>query len=146
MGCEVYVFTRGDHHRRLAEKLGTVWTGSAEDEPPRKLDAGIIFAPAGWIVPLALGHLRPAGVLAVNAIHMSDIPELPYSKIYGERVLRSVANFTRQDAVDFLSLAAEIPLKSEVQSFHLHEANEVLKELKQSGIEAAAALKITSTI
>lgn len=140
--CQVFVFTRGEHHRRLAHRLGAVWTGGAEDEPPERLDGSVIFAPAGWIVPLALQHLRPGGVLAMNAIHMSAIPEMPYGLIYEERVLRSVANFTRNDAEEFLQLASEIPIKSEVEVYSLEEANEVLIKLKQSKIQASAALRI----
>ncbi len=140
--CEVYVFTRGEHHRRLATQLGAVWTGGAEDEPPYRLDASVIFAPAGWIVPKTLGHLRPGGVAAINAIHMSNIPEMPYGLLYEERVLKSVANFTRKDASEFLRLAAEIPVRCEVETFPLDEANEVLMKLKRSEFEAAAALRM----
>jgi propanol-preferring alcohol dehydrogenase len=140
--CQVFVFTRGEHHRRLAHRLGAVWTGGAEDEPPERLDGSVIFAPAGWIVPLALQHLRPGGVLAINAIHMSDIPEMSYGLIYEERVLRSVANFTRNDAEEFLQLASEIPVRSEVEVYPLEEANKVLMKLKKSKFQAAAALRI----
>ena len=140
--CEVYVFTRSEDHRRLATELGAVWAGSAQDQPPAQLDSSVIFAPAGWIVPQALSHLRPGGTLAVNAIHMSPIPELPYDLIYGERTLRSVANFTRQDAHKFLQLAAEIPIQPEVEVFPLAEANQVLQRLKNSEIRAAAVLAI----
>lgn len=91
---------------------------------------------------MALGHLKLGGVLAINAIHMSDIPEMPYSLIYGERVLKSVTNFTRSDAADFLQLAAEIPVRSEVEVFSLEDANEVLMKLKESKIRASAVLKV----
>lgn len=141
-GCEVYVFTRGAEHRRLARELGAAWVGGAEQAVPAPLDASVIFAPAGWIVPLALGHLRPGGTVAINAIHMSPIPEMPYETIYGERVLRSVANFTRADALDFLRLAAEIPVRTEVETFPLDEANEVLARLKRSEIRGAAVLRV----
>ena len=143
-GCEVYVFTRGADHRRLARKLGAVWVGGAEDQPPALLDASVTFAPVGWIIPFALGHLQPGGTLAINAIHMSPIPEIPYSLIYGERVLRSVANFTRQDAEQFLQLAAEIPIRTEVELFQLAQANEVLQKLKRSEINGAAVLQIAA--
>ncbi|MFZ0547760.1 MAG: zinc-dependent alcohol dehydrogenase family protein [Candidatus Promineifilaceae bacterium] len=142
--CKVYVFTRSKHHRQLAEELGAVWTGSAEDECPAPLDGSVIFAPVGWIVPLALGHLRPGGTLAINAIHMSPIPEMDYNLIYGERTLRSVANFTRQDAREFLQLAAEIPIHTETESFALSQANEVLQKLKKSEIRASAVLNVGS--
>jgi alcohol dehydrogenase, propanol-preferring len=142
--CEVYVFTRGAEHRRLAEELGAVWTGGAEDRPPAALDAAITFAPVGWLVPLALGHLRPGGTLAINAVHLSPIPELDYSLIYGERVVRSVANFTRRDAEAFLSLAAEIPIRTEVEVFPLAEANVALQRLQAGQIRGAAVLTISA--
>lgn len=140
--CQVYVFTRSSAHRDLARDLGAVWVGGAEDALDVGLHASVSFAPAGWIVPLALGHLRPGGVLALNAIHMSSIPRLDYQLLYGERVLRSVANFTRRDAEEFLQLAAEIPVRTEVQPFALAQANEVLRRLKASEIQGAAALSI----
>jgi len=142
-GCEVYVFTRAEHHRELARELGAAWVGGAEEAIGAPLDASVIFAPAGWIVPLALGHLRPGGTVAINAIHMSPIPEMPYPVLYGERVLRSVANFTREDAHDFLRLAAEIPVRTEVETFPLAEANDVLARLKHSQIRGAAVLQVS---
>lgn len=141
-GCQVYVFTRGAAHRQLAEALGAVWVGGAEAKISAELDAAILFAPAGWLIPLALQQLRPAGVLAVNAIHTSPIPEMPYSWLYGERVLRSVANATRRDAEEFLALAAAIPVHTEVESFPLSQANLVLQRLKQGVIRGAAALRL----
>ena len=139
--CEVYVFTRGQEHRHHALELGAIWAGSAQDKCPAPLDSSITFAPAGWIIPLALGHLRPGGTLAINAIHTSPIPEMPYHLIYGERVLRSVANFTRQDAEEFLTLAAEIPVQTAVEVFPLTAVNEVLTRLKASDIRGAAVLQ-----
>jgi propanol-preferring alcohol dehydrogenase len=139
-GCEVYVFTRGEEHRRHAEELGAVWTGEAADQPPVSLDAAVTFAPAGWIVPLALGHLRPGGALAVNAIHLSPIPEMPYDLIYGERVLRSVTNFTRQDAREFLELAGSIPIRTATDVFAIEDANEALALLKKGRIRGTAVL------
>lgn len=141
-GCEVYVFSRGEEHRRLAQELGAAWTGQAQETPPYPLDAGITFAPAGWIVPLALGHLRPGGTLAINAVYMSPIPEMRYDLIYGERVLRSVANFTRQDAEEFLRLAAEIPVHTEVEVYALAEANAALQRLKGGEIRGSAVLEV----
>ncbi|MCI0395459.1 MAG: zinc-dependent alcohol dehydrogenase family protein [Chloroflexi bacterium] len=140
--CSVYVFTRGEEHRRLARELGAAWAGGAEDDCPAALDGSILFAPAGWIVPLALGHLRPGGTLAINAIHMSPIPEMPYHLLYEERVLRSVANVTRQDAQEFLQLAAEIPIQAEVELFPLARANEALQKMKDSQIRASAVLQV----
>jgi propanol-preferring alcohol dehydrogenase len=141
-GCQVYVFSRGQEHRRLAQELGAAWAGPAEDAPPVALDAGIIFAPAGRLVPLALSHLRPGGTLAINAVYMSPVPEFRYELIYGERLLRSVANFTRQDAQEFLQLAAEIPVHTEVQVFPLREANDALVRLKRGGIRGSAVLAL----
>jgi len=141
-GCSVYVFTRSEEHRRLAKKLGAEWTGAAQEAPPTPLDAGITFAPVGWLVPLALGHLRPGGTLAINAVTMTAIPELRYELLYGERTLRSVANFTRRDAEEFLRLAGEIPLHTEVEVFPLMQANEALERLKRSEIRGSAVLEI----
>jgi propanol-preferring alcohol dehydrogenase len=140
--CEVYVFTRSEEHQRHAEELGACWTGQAQESPSALLDAAITFAPAGWIVPLALDHLRPAGTLAINAIHLSPIPQLDYRKIYDERILRSVANFTRQDALEFLDLAARIPIHTTTELFPLNAANEVLQHLKKSDILGAAVLQV----
>ncbi|MCA9875409.1 MAG: zinc-dependent alcohol dehydrogenase family protein [Anaerolineales bacterium] len=140
--CEVYVFTRSEAHRRHARDLGAVWAGDARDDVPRPLHASITFAPAGWIIPLALGHLRPGGTLAVNAIHTSPIPEMPYERIYHERVLRSVTNFTRKDAEEFLRLAAEIPMHTDIETYPLAEANTALQRLKASAITGTAVLQI----
>lgn len=144
--CEVYVFTRSPEHQQHARDLGAVWVGQAQDEPPVQLDASITFAPAGWLIPLALGHLRPGGTLAINSIHMSPIPEMDYNLLWGERVLRSVANVTRQDAAEFLPLAAQIPIKTDVTLYPLTEANTVLQQLKASQINGAAALSIGESI
>ena len=140
-GCEVFVFTRGQRHRELAEQLGAAWVGDARDEPPAKLDAAVTFAPVGWIVPEALRALAPGGTLAVNAVHLDGVPALDYQKhLYWEKTLRSVANLTHEDARQFLRLAGEIPLETTVRTFPLEEANEALRRLKSSDIEAAAAL------
>lgn len=140
--CDVYVFTRSREHQHHALDLGAAWVGKAQDTPPAKLDSGITFAPAGWIIPIALDHLKAGGTLAVNSIHMSPIPEMAYNLLWGERVLRSVANVTRKDAEEFLPLAAQIPIQTDVSLFPLNEANAVLKRLKASEIKGAAALKI----
>lgn len=131
LGCEVYVFTRAQSHRDLATQLGAAWTGSAEDTPPHQLDAAIIFAPAGSLVPHALRSLRKGGTLALAGITMTPIPQLDYASLYQERVIRSVANSTRQDAQEFLDLAAAVPLKTEIQVFPLEEANQALQSLKR---------------
>ncbi len=143
-GCEVYVFTRSADHQQHARELGAVWAGNAKVESPQPLDASVTFAPAGWIIPLALRHLRPGGTLAINAIHTSPIPEMPYDLIYGERVLRSVANFTRQDAQEFLQLAAEIPMRTTTEIYPLAEANQVLQKLKRSKIRGTAVLAVSN--
>jgi propanol-preferring alcohol dehydrogenase len=140
--CQVYVFTRTESHRQLARELGAVWVGDARDDPGVRLQGSITFAPVGWIVPEALRVLDKGGTLAINAIHMSPIPELPYRLIYHERTLRSVANSTRQDAEELLAVAAQIPIRTEVQTFPLEEANQALHVLKASQIDGAAALEI----
>lgn len=142
-GCQVYVFTRSPAHRHLAEELGAVWTGSAEDMPPQRIHAGIVFAPVGSLVPLALQHLERGGTLALAGVTMSPIPELDYDRLlYWERTLRSVANFTRQDALELLQVAAEIPIRTTVQTFPLEMANEALLALKRSQINGAGVLEI----
>ncbi|MGQ9599789.1 MAG: zinc-dependent alcohol dehydrogenase family protein [Anaerolineae bacterium] len=141
-GCEVYVFTRSQEHQRHALELGAVWVGQAQDTPPAPLDSAITFAPAGWLVPEALRVLRKGGTLAINAIHMSPIPEMAYELLYGERTVRSVANATRQDAEELLRLAAEVPIHTEVEPYPLMEANRVLQRLKRGEIRGAAVLQI----
>jgi len=142
-GCEVFVFTRSAEHRELARSMGASWTGQAEDQPPGMLDRAIIFAPAGWLVPLALGHLRKGGTLCINAIHTSPIPEMPYALLWHERTIRTVANVTRQDAEEFMPLAAVIPIHTDTQLFSLDEANHALQRLKHSSINGAAVLKMS---
>jgi propanol-preferring alcohol dehydrogenase len=141
-GCQVYVFTRGEAHQRHALALGAAWAGQAQDTPPAPLDSAITFAPAGWLVPQALRALRPGGTLAINAIHMSPIPELPYELLYGERTVRSVANATRQDAEELLRLAAEIPIHTDVELYPLADANAVLQRLKRGEVRGAAVLSL----
>lgn len=140
-GCEVYVFTRSAEHQAHARELGAVWTGSAHDQPPQALDRAIVFAPAGWIVPLALGHLRQGGTLCINAIHMSDIPAMPYELLWHERTIRTVANATRADALEFLPLAAQIPIQVTTQAFDFRQANQVLELVRHSQINGAAVLQ-----
>jgi propanol-preferring alcohol dehydrogenase len=140
--CEVYVFTRSEEHQRHALALGAAWVGQAQDTPPAELDSAITFAPAGWLVPEVLRVLRKGGTLAINAIHMSPIPEMSYHLLYGERTLRSVANSTRQDAEDLLELAAEIPICTDVELYPLEQANGVLQRLKRAEIQGAAVLHV----
>jgi len=141
-GCEVYVFTRSEEHRRHARELGAAWVGGAEDEPPNPIDSGIIFAPAGWLVLEALRVLRKGGTLALAGIHMTPIPEMDYNLIYGERTLRSVSNCTRKDAEELLRLAGEIPIRTDVQLFPLEEANRALQLLKRALIRGTGVLEI----
>jgi propanol-preferring alcohol dehydrogenase len=141
---EVYASTRDVRHQRLAMDLGAAWAGGTFAEPPEKLDAAIIFAPAGEIVPAALKALRKGGTLVLGGIHMSPIPSLDYNLLYQERVIRSVANKARHDGVDFLRVAAEIPISTRVQMFRLSEANKALNALKNDAIPGAAVLKIGS--
>ena len=138
--CEVAVMTRSAEHRRLAEELGAAWTGTAEQAPPWPLDRAVIFAPVGGLVPTVLGRLRPGGTLAINAIHMSPLPEMNYNLLYGERTLRSVANATRRDAVEFMQLAAEARISVEAEVFPLQRGNEALLKLKRGEIRGAAVL------
>lgn len=141
-GCEVFVFTRSPEHQQLARDLGAAWVGRAEEDPPAKLHSAIIFAPAGSLVPEALRVLERGGTLALAGITMSPIPELDYTLLYQERTVRSVANSTRQDAENLLRLAAEIPLRPEVQVFPLEAANEALLRLKRSQLQGAGVLAI----
>jgi len=139
---DVFASTRDVRHQELALELGAMWAGGTYDEPPKKLDAAIIFAPAGEIVPAALKALKKGGALILGGIHMSPIPPLSYDLLYQERVIRSVANNTRQDGIDFLRIAVEIPIRTQVQAFSLSEANRALNALKNGAISGAAVLRI----
>jgi len=140
--CEVCVFTRAESHRQLARQLGAAWTGAAGEPPPAPLDAAIIFAPAGKLVPDALRVLRKGGTLALAGITMSPLPEMEYQILYHERILRSVANSTREDVRSLLRLAAEIPVCTQIETFQLPEANRALQNLKSSRIHGAGVLVI----
>jgi alcohol dehydrogenase, propanol-preferring len=139
---DVYAATRDARHQKLALELGAKWAGGTLAEPPAKLDAAIVFAPAGEIVPAALRALRKGGALVLGGIHMSPIPSFDYDLLYQERVIRSVANNTRQDGEDFLRVAAEIPIRTHTQLFSLRDANRALNALKSDAIEGAAVLKV----
>jgi alcohol dehydrogenase, propanol-preferring len=129
--CEVYVSTRGENHRNEAVTLGATWVGAEADKPPVPLDRAITFAPSGAVVLSALGSLRKGGILAINAIHLDQMPAFDYDTLlWGERQIRSVANMTRQDARDYLQLAGEIGIKPQVQIFPLDHANEALQAVK----------------
>lgn len=138
----VYASTRDARHRKLALELGAKWAGGTLDAPPEKLDAAIVFAPAGEIVPAALAALRKGGVLVLGGIHMSPIPSFSYDLLYQERMVRSVANNTRQDGEDFLRIAAEIPIRTHVQIYPLSDANRALNALKNDAIPGAAVLRV----
>lgn len=141
-GCEVFVFTREALHRDLAREMGAAWAGATADDPGVLLDAAAIFAPAGEIVPLALERLDRGATLAVNAIHMSPIPTFDYEKLYGERIVRSVMNFTRRDAEEFLELAARIDVRAETEVFPLDQANEALARVARGEVRGAAVLTV----
>jgi propanol-preferring alcohol dehydrogenase len=142
-GCRVYVFTRSEEHKRLAKKLGASWTGLAKDDPPAKLDAAVIFAPAGNLFLDALRVLDRGGTVASAGIYMSPIPEMDYSRyLYQERRMLSVANATREDGEGLLKVAAEIPIRTSVQVLPLEQANEALRRLRAGRITGAAVLKV----
>jgi alcohol dehydrogenase, propanol-preferring len=141
---EVYAFTRpGDlEGQAFARQLGAVWTGTTEETPPQALHAAIIFAPAGELVPVALRAVGKGGVVVCAGIHMSDIPSFPYQMLWGERVLRSVANLTRRDGIEFLELAPRVPVRTEVRSYPLTEVNEALADLRAGRIKGAGVIVI----
>jgi propanol-preferring alcohol dehydrogenase len=141
-GCRVYVFTRGAGHRALARELGAVWAGGAEDDAGARMHASIIFAPAGALVPQALAALEKGGTLALAGITMSDIPQMPYDLLYHERTVRSVANSTREDALGLLEVAAQVPVRTEVETYPLGDANRALQRLKARQVQGAAVLVI----
>ena len=141
-GCEVVVYTRSEDHQRHALELGALWAGPPGQDIPLLADRAITFAPAGWIVPHALRAVRPGGTVALNAIYMTDIPSLPYSLLYGERTLRSVANVTRQDAAEFMKVAGEIPLRTHTVLYPFERANQALRDVKRSAVKGAAVLVV----
>ncbi len=139
--CEVCVSTRGDSHRRLAASLGAKWVGTEDEKPPAELDRAVTFAPSGKVVIAALSSLRKGGVVAINAIHLDQMPAFDYDNLlWGERQIRSVANMTRQDARDFLEIAAQIGLRPKSTIFPLAQANEALVAVKNDSIDGAAVI------
>lgn len=142
-GLEVYVATRDAvRHQPLARELGAAWVGDATATPPVPMDAGIVFAPAGELVPVALGHLDRGGVLVLGGIHMSPIPSLPYAGLYHERVVRSVANHTRADARAFLAEAAALPVRTQVEEAGFADLPDVLVRLAGDGVRGAAVIRV----
>jgi len=140
----VFAFTRAGDGRgqSFARELGAEWAGASEDRPPDPLDAAIVFAPVGELVPLALSRLAPAGVVVCAGIHMSDIPGFPYSSLWEERSIRSVANLTRRDGLELLPLAAEIGVRARVSSYPLGDANHALDDLRGGSVEGSAVLEV----
>ncbi len=142
-GVEVFVMTRDrERHQALARELGAAWVGGTMDEPPKKLDAAIVFAPAGEIVPASLLALDRGGVLVLGGIHMTPTPPIPYERLYQERVVRSVANNTRQDGQEFLAEAARIPVRTAVQVFGFDQVNQALRALKNDAIRGAGVIRL----
>ena len=141
-GCEVFVATRSARDQERARDLGAAWAGGTHDPPPAPLDAAVTFAPAGEVVVAALRAVDRGGTVAVNAIHLDRIPEFPYELLWWERSLRSVANFTRQDAREFLALAAEIPVRTETEAYPLDDANQALADLAGGRVGGAAVLRV----
>jgi len=139
-GCEVFVATRSEAERRRATEMGAVWAGGYDDPPPVPLDAAVTFAPVGSVVIDALKALDRGGIVAINAIHLDQMPAFHYDDLWLERQIRSVANFTKQDAQEFLSLAAEIPIRTVVQQYRLEEANRALLDLSEGRVAGAAVL------
>jgi len=144
-GREVYAFTRtgDDEGQKFARQLGATWAGASDQIPPEALDAAIIFAPAGELVPAALASLRKGGTVVCAGIHMSDIPSFPYRLLWGERVVRSVANLTRWDGEEFLEIAPRVPVRTEVQLYPLEAANEALADLRAGRIRGAGVLVVS---
>jgi propanol-preferring alcohol dehydrogenase len=140
----VFAFTRpGDEEgQQFARSLGAEWAGSSTERPPEELDGAIIFAPVGELIPAALAAVAKGGVVVCAGIHMSDIPSFPYDLLWGERVLRSVANLTRRDGEEFMQLAPQVPVRTQVREFRLEEANEALQHLRAGELHGAAVLKI----
>ena len=140
---ELFAFTSpGDTAaQEFARQLGAAWAGGSDEQPPVELDAAIIFAPVGHLVPAALRAVRKGGVVVCGGIHMSDIPGFPYSILWGERTVRSVANLTRQDAIDFLALAPRVPVRTRVEEYPLEQANEALEALRSGNLTGAAVLR-----
>jgi propanol-preferring alcohol dehydrogenase len=144
-GRRIFVFTRpGDEAGQgFARELGAVWTGGSDEMPPEELDAAIIFAPVGELVPLALRALAKGGTVVCAGIRMTDIPAFPYELLWGERVVRSVANLTRHDGEEFLALAPQVPVRTEVEVFPLEQANEALDRLRRGDIRGSAVLDVS---
>jgi alcohol dehydrogenase, propanol-preferring len=145
-GRRVFAFTRpGDTEgQAFARGLGAEWAGGSDESPPEELDGAIIFAPVGALVPAALRAVRKGGVVVCAGIHMSDIPSFPYELLWGERVVRSVANLSRRDGEEFLGLAPRVPVRTQVRSFALEEANEAIDHLRRGEVHGSAVLHLSA--
>jgi propanol-preferring alcohol dehydrogenase len=143
-GRRVFAFTRAgdDQAQAFARELGAEWAGGSDEAPPEELDAAIVFAPVGALVPAALAAVAKGGAVVCAGIHMSDIPSFPYELLWGERIVRSVANLTRRDGEDFMALAPRVPVKTEVEVFPLERANEALAALRAGEVRGAAVLAV----
>ena len=139
-GCEIFVATRSRDEQSRALEMGAAWAGSYHEQPPVLLDAVVTFAPVGYVVVEALKAIRPGGTVAINAIHLDTVPEFPYELLWMERGIRSVANFTRQDAGEFLQLAAEIPITTVVDEYPMADVNVALRRLKTGEVDGAAVV------
>ncbi|TFH87945.1 zinc-binding alcohol dehydrogenase family protein [Billgrantia azerbaijanica] len=141
-GQQVYAFTRpgDDQAQAFARRLGAVWAGGSDEAPPEPLDAALLFAPVGALVPTALGHVKPGGTVVSGGIHMSDIPAFPYRLLWQERSVKSVANLTRRDGEEFLALAPEVPIRTETRAYSLEDANRALDDLREGRLSGAAVL------
>jgi propanol-preferring alcohol dehydrogenase len=144
-GREIFAFTRpGDKTgQESARKLGTAWAGGSDETPPEKLDAAIVFAPVGALVPAALRALAKGGTVVCGGIHMSDIPSFPYVELWGERAICSVANLTRRDGEEFLDIAPRVPVRTETETFPLEEANTALDRFRSGELSGTAVLLIS---
>jgi propanol-preferring alcohol dehydrogenase len=140
--CDVFVFSRSEAHRSLARKLGAAWTGDPGGETPSQADHAISFAPSGGLIPDLLRKIKPGGCLVVNAVHASDIPAFPYSWLYGERKLTTVANATRKDGMEFMQLAEQTGIVANVSEYALEDVNRALLDIKHSRIDGEAVLRI----
>ena len=145
-GREIFAFTRpGDKAgQESARKLGTTWAGGSDEMPPEKLDAAIVFAPVGELVPLALRALAKGGIVVCGGIHMSDIPSFPYADLWGERTICSVANLTRRDGEEFLEIAPRVPVRTETEIFPLEEANTALDRFRAGKLKGTAVLMMSA--
>ena len=139
-GRDVHVFTRSGQNREFARSLGAVWVGDSADSPANQLDAAIIFAPAGELIPDALRAVRKGGIVVCGGIHMSDIPQFRYGLLWGERTLCSVANLTRKDAEDFMNIAPNVPVRTFFETFPLSDANTALDRFRKGQVRGSAVL------